>query len=60
VSWVTHILKELKSEPIIAENGEEAIQIYKQSMREGISFEFILMDIIMPVMNGFDSSKGIR
>lgn len=38
-----------------AENGEEALNIVKTS-----SFDLILMDVIMPVMNGTDAIKAIR
>jgi signal transduction histidine kinase len=39
----------------IAENGLEAIQLV-----EKYKFDLILMDIHMPVLNGFDASKKIR
>lgn len=39
----------------VAENGLEAIQ-----MVEKHKFDLILMDIHMPVLNGFDASKKIR
>ncbi len=39
----------------IAENGLEAIELVKKH-----NFDLILMDIHMPVLNGFDASKKIR
>ncbi|MFD0764029.1 ATP-binding protein [Mucilaginibacter lutimaris] len=41
--------------PTIAENGERAVEI----MQYG-NFDVILMDLQMPVMNGFDASMEIR
>ncbi|MES2265565.1 MAG: response regulator [Bacteroidota bacterium] len=41
--------------PTIAENGERAVEI----MQYG-NFDVVLMDLQMPVMNGFDASKEIR
>jgi signal transduction histidine kinase/CheY-like chemotaxis protein len=41
--------------PTIAENGERAIEIFKNG-----SFDIILMDLQMPVMNGFDAAMEIR
>ncbi|GGH16194.1 ATP-binding protein [Mucilaginibacter phyllosphaerae] len=41
--------------PTIAENGERAVEI----MQYG-NFDIILMDLQMPVMNGFDASIEIR
>jgi len=39
----------------IAENGQEAINLVEKN-----TFDLILMDIHMPVLNGFEASKKIR
>ena len=39
----------------IAQNGEEAVSMVKSS-----SYDLILMDLHMPLMNGFDAAKEIR
>lgn len=41
-----------------AHNGQEAVQIFEDS--DPYTFDIILMDIMMPVMNGLDASKKIR
>jgi signal transduction histidine kinase/ActR/RegA family two-component response regulator len=41
--------------PTIAENGERAVELVQYG-----NFDIILMDLQMPVMNGFDASKEIR
>ncbi len=39
----------------IAENGKELLEIYKKS-----DFDLILMDLQMPVLNGYEATKRIR
>ncbi len=41
-----------------AENGKLAVEIFQNS--EAGSFDVILMDIMMPVMNGLDAARAIR
>ncbi|WP_214071653.1 ATP-binding protein [Mucilaginibacter sp. dw_454] len=41
--------------PTIAENGERAVELVQYG-----NFDIILMDLQMPVMNGFDAAKEIR
>jgi signal transduction histidine kinase/CheY-like chemotaxis protein len=41
-----------------AENGQAAFEKFEES--EPHSFDVILMDIMMPVMNGYDATKAIR
>jgi signal transduction histidine kinase/CheY-like chemotaxis protein len=41
--------------PSIAENGERAVEMVQYG-----NFDIILMDLQMPVMNGFDAAKEIR
>ena len=41
-----------------ARNGQEAVEAFKNS-KEG-TFQYIFMDIMMPVMNGLEATKTIR
>ena len=49
------LLSKWNIKPVIASNGEHAIEIAKSN-----DFDIILMDLQMPVMNGFDASIQIR
>lgn len=52
---VTFSLKKYSHEVIIANNGVEAVERYREQ-----SFDVILMDIMMPVMDGLEATVKIR
>lgn len=52
------LLGTLGAECDIAENGQEAVEQYVNSPAG--RYDVILMDIQMPVMNGYDAAKAIR
>ena len=48
-------LSKLNCVVTIANNGQEGVEIFKKQQ-----FDVILMDLMMPVMDGFESSREIR
>ena len=52
------MLEEVGITVTCAENGKLAVEIFQNS--EVGSFDVILMDIMMPVMNGLDAARAIR
>lgn len=52
---VAAILEPLSATVIQAENGQQAVDLYCEEY-----FDLILMDCLMPVMDGFDASRKIR
>lgn len=44
----------------VANNGQEALEKFKEKGNNEKPFGFILMDMMMPVMDGVTSSKLIR
>lgn len=54
---VLSLLKESEVAIECAENGKEAVEMYAADPNR---FDVILMDVSMPLMNGFDATKKIR
>ena len=55
---LTEILSIEGASCVIAENGKQVLERFKES-EEG-EFDAILMDVQMPVMNGYDATRAIR
>jgi CheY-like chemotaxis protein len=53
---MTSLLERHGMEVITAENGKDAIQI----LQKGVRIDAVLMDIMMPEMDGYDTMRAIR
>lgn len=52
------ILKEFGADVEVAENGQQAVEMFAEHPQE--YYDFILMDIQMPILNGRDAARQIR
>ena len=55
---LTELLKIEGAECTICENGEEILKVFEQSAPG--DYDMLLMDIQMPVLNGYEATKAIR
>lgn len=57
---IAFILKKAGAEVTIAENGEVARQAAVKAMETGLLYDVILMDMQMPILDGYGATRKIR
>jgi DNA-binding response OmpR family regulator len=51
------LLKKMGHEPITCSNGKEAVSLFSE---EGASIDLVILDIVMPVLNGRDTYLKLK
>ncbi|MCH7703855.1 MAG: response regulator [Planctomycetes bacterium] len=57
---ISLLLERAGADMTVAENGQEANRIALDAWRDGRAFDVILMDICMPVLDGFAATRALR
>ncbi|WP_417385312.1 response regulator [Gimesia sp.] len=57
---ITFILKKSGAEVTVAENGEAALHAALRAMEIGLLYDAILMDMQMPILDGYGATRQIR
>ncbi len=54
------MLEELVGEVVVVNNGQEAVDELKRAEQAGESYDLVLMDMQMPLLNGFEATQRLR
>ncbi len=57
---ISYLLKKAGAEVLIATNGAEGVKAAEQAVTDGRPFDVILMDMQMPVMDGYTATRTLR
>ncbi len=57
---IAHILTKAGAEVAIVDNGKKAIDAARAAAKAGHPFDLILMDMQMPVMDGYEATMALR
>ena len=57
---VSRILGSVGASVTVAENGEQALDLIRDAQEEGRPFDVILMDMQMPILDGYAATRQLR
>jgi CheY-like chemotaxis protein len=57
---ILHFLRKVKADVTVAGNGQSAVTLALQAEKNGNPFELTIMDIKMPVVDGFLATRYLR
>ncbi len=57
---VSHVLRRAGLQVTVVENGKEAVERAREAQGAGESFDVILLDMQMPVLDGYQATRALR
>jgi Amt family ammonium transporter len=57
---IGHVLDRAGAQVVVADNGESAVELALAAWNENRPFDVILMDLFMPVMDGYTATERLR
>ncbi len=57
---ISFVLKKAGAAVVVAENGKVAVEMVRAAQREGRPFDLVLMDMQMPVLDGYGATGQLR